>query len=69
MIFCLDSKEAWYNRPAQVQLSRYLVSKREGLPYIQDVECQVGEWTDNVKIKDELWFCHIILASLLSVGH
>ena len=29
--------------------------------YVQDVECQVCEWTDDVNIKDELWLRHAVL--------
>ena len=32
--------------------------------YMQDVECEVREWTDNVNVQDKLWFCHNVLLAL-----
>ena len=37
--------------------------------HVQDMECKVREWTDNIKIEDELRFRHtvLVLAPSLSV--
>ena len=42
---------------------------RDGETYGQNVKCKVREWTDDINIKNDLWFRHtVLLAALASVG-
>ena len=34
---------------------------------MQNVECEVCEWTDNVNIQNELWFRHNVLLAPIDV--
>ena len=40
-----------------------LLEKRDPT-YMQNAECEVCEWTDNVNVQDKLWFLHYVLLAL-----
>ena len=40
-----------------------LLGKRDPT-YMQNAECEVCKWTDNVNVQDKLWFRHNVLLAL-----
>ena len=49
----------------RLALMSSLQMKRD-LTYMQHVECEICEWTDNINIQDELWSRH---TALLAFSH
>ena len=51
-----------------IGLHEFYVLENRDPTYMQNVECEVCEWTDNVNVQDKLWFCHNNVPLVLSIA-